>query len=230
VKIGSYIIRLLTGIRDWRLMWDAMGGIYNRRIYNVISELYDRAAQEMPLSSGAKLLDAGTGRGYAALQLALKNPDAQITGIDYSSMQIRAARKLQKQKKVPNCVFMQGNVMDIRIDPDLFDAAVSIGSIKHWPDAVRGLAEIRRVLKPGGVLWVSETDQSASDGDIRQFMSLFRVWFVPDGLLFRGLRHVIFGQSFTQSMLADAVRLAGFQRIECLRVPGVPYVIVKATK
>ena len=230
MKINELFIRALAGIRDSRLMWEVMGGMYNRRIYAAIAGLYDHAAGGISLPPGAKLLDAGCGRGYAALQLAKKNPEAQVTGIDYSRRQVRAARKFQEKRGIGNCAFEQGNVMNIRGTDAAYDAAVSIGSIKHWPDAVRGISEIRRVLKPGGLLWISETDRDATDEEIRQFMNLFKVWFVPDVLLFWGLKNVIFGQSVTQVSLSSAVREAGFSRIECLRVPAVPYVIVKAIK
>jgi hypothetical protein len=53
---------------------------------------------------------------------------------------------------------------------------------------------------------------------------------VPEDLLFWGLRHVVFGQSFSQDQLADAVRLAGFRNIESHKVKACPYVIVKAWK
>jgi ubiquinone/menaquinone biosynthesis C-methylase UbiE len=230
MNFQHFLISSLIRLRDSRLLWDAMGAIYNQRIYKAISELYDEVVRQMPLDEGDSLLDVGTGRGYIAMQLAAKNPGARITGIDYSSRQIREAQKLQKQKKVLNCAFTLGNVMNIRFPEEVFDAAVSIGSIKHWPDAVRGLAEIRRVLKPGALLIVSETDQGASEAEIRRFMNRFKVWFVPDHLLFWGLRNVIFGQSFTQVSLTDAVKTAGFRRMEGLRVSEVPYVTVRAVK
>ena len=230
MKIKEHIISLLTRIRDSRLLWDVMGSVYNRRIYAAIAGLYDYVESELQCPAGASLLDAGSGRGYIALQLARKNPDAKLTGIDYSPMQVREAQKLRRQRNIPNCSFEQGNVMNIRFADHTFDAAVSIGSIKHWPDAVRGLGEIRRALKPGGTVIISETDQGASEEDIRRFINRFKVWFVPDHLLLWGLQNVIFGRSFTQESLAEAVGKAGFQHIECPRVPAVPYVIVKARK
>lgn len=230
MKIKEQIVSLLTRIRDYRLLWDVMGSVYNRRIYTAIAGLYDYVESDIQCPAGASLLDAGAGRGYIALRLARKNPGAKMTGIDYSPMQVREAEKLRRQRNIPNCSFEQGNVMNIRFADNTFDAAVSIGSIKHWPDAIRGLGEIRRVLKPGGAVIISETDQGASDEDIRQFMNRFKVWFVPDRLLFWGLQNVIFGRSFTDESLADAARNAGFRHIECLRVSAVPYVIVKARK
>ena len=226
----SPLIKLLTCIRNSRLVWDVMGSIYNRRIYDAIAELYDHIARELEMPGHALILDVGSGRGYISLLLASRNPDLQMTGIDYSLMQVREAEKYRLQRKISNCSFQQGNAMDIRFNDETFDAAVSIGSIKHWPDALRGLAEIHRVLKPGGCLMISETDQGVSDDAVRQFIRRFKVWFIPDRLLFWGLRRVIFGQSFSETTLVTAVREAGFLNVECQRVPTCPYVIVKARK
>jgi ubiquinone/menaquinone biosynthesis C-methylase UbiE len=226
----SPLIKLVKYIRDARLVWDVMGSVYNRRIYEAITELYDRIVRELEMRGPARILDAGAGQGYISVMLASKNPELQMTGIDYSLMQVREAEKYRVQRKIVNCSFQQGNVMDIRFPDETFDAAVSVGSIKHWPDALRGLAEIRRVLKPGGRLIVSETDQGASDDAVRQFIRRFQIWFIPDRLLFWGLRHVIFGQSYSETTLAAAIRKAGFRDVECQRVPTCPYIIVKARK
>jgi ubiquinone/menaquinone biosynthesis C-methylase UbiE len=150
--------------------------------------------------------------------------------MDYSTMQVRRAEKNRIRRKIPNCTFTRGNAMNLPLQDGLFDTAVSIGSIKHWPDGVRGLREIHRVLKPGGRCIIAETDREASDKALRAFIGRFNVWFIPDGLLFQGLRHVIFGQSYTQSALADALRLAGFRNINCRRVFPCPYNIVQARK
>lgn len=230
MKIQEALIARLTRLRDSRLLWETMGSIYNRRIYSAISELYDYAANAIPVRDEMDLLDAGCGRGYIALKLAQKNPTARITGIDFSLMQVREARKLQNIQKVTNCRFEQGDAMNIRFAKNSYDAAVSIGSIKHWPDPIRGLGEIYRVIKPDSLLLIAETDRDVSDDDLWRFMNRFKVWFVPRRLLFWGLRHVIFGQSFTETTLSEALRQAGFQNIECSRVPGCPYVIAKASK
>lgn len=226
----SRMIKLLTRIRDLRLVWDVMGSIYNHRIYDAIVELYDHIAGELEIPEPACIIDVGSGRGYISLLLASQNPEVQITGIDYSIMQVREAEKYRLRQKIPNCSFQQGNAMNIRVADETFEAAVSIGSIKHWPDALRGLKEIRRVLKPGGQVIISETDQGASDDAVRQFIQRFKVWFIPDRLLFWGLRRVIFGQSFSEATLVNAVLEAGFVNVECQRVPTCPYIIVRARK
>ena len=223
-------VRLLTAVRDSRWLWNAMGPIYNERIFAAIGELYDDIVRNLHLSEPARILDAGAGRGYVSLLIASKNPQAMVTGIDYSFMQVRAAKKFLAQRKIINCAFSTDNVMNLRFQDTLFDAAVSIGSIKHWPDGLRGLKEIYRVLKPGGQLVVSETDREVSDEALRKFIRRFHVWFVPNRLLFWGLRHVIFGQSYSESALKACIGQAGFRDIECRRVADCPYVIVSAQK
>jgi ubiquinone/menaquinone biosynthesis C-methylase UbiE len=207
-----------------------MGPIYNGRIYDAICELYEDIVRNLDVSGPARVLDAGAGRGYVSLMIASKNPQAMITGIDNSSMQVRAAEKLRVQRKIVNCAFSTDNVMNLRFHDGLFDAAISIGSIKHWPDGPRGLTEIHRVLKPGGQLVVSETDREVSDEALRKFIRRFHVWFVPNRLLFWGLRHVIFGQSYSERTLKACVGQAGFRNIKCRRVADCPYVIVSAQK
>lgn len=230
MKNNALLIRMLVAIRDCRLLWDTLGPIYNRRIHGAIAELYDHIAAEMTSPKYARILDVGSGRGYISLEVARRNPSSQITGIDYSPSQVREALKLRNRSHVLNCAFQTGNAMDIPFDDQTFDAAVSIGSIKHWPDALRGLKEIHRILKPGGQLLISETDQEASDSDLQDFIKRFQVWFVPDRLLFWGLRHVIFGQSYSEKKLADAVRRAGFSDVACRKVARCPYVIIKARR
>lgn len=226
----ALMINLLKLIRDSRLVWDVMGSIYNKRIYDAIVGLYDYIVHDPDIAGQQRIIDVGMGRGYVSLLLAAQNPRAMITGIDYSPMQIRAAEKLRLERNIFNCSFVQGNVMDVRFDDKTFDAAVSVGSIKHWPDGLHGLKEIHRVLKPGGWLVISETDEGASDKSVREFIRRFNPWFIPNSLLFWGLRRVIFGQSYTEKTLTDVVCKAGFQNIEYQRVPACPYVLIKARK
>ncbi len=226
----SLTVRLLTRLRDMRIVWDVMGSLYNQRIYDVISDLYEYIAENLTIRETQHILEVGAGRGYISILLGSRNPQSRITGIDYSPMQVIKAEKYRRQKQISNCSFQQNNAMSLPFSDSSFDTVVSVGSIKHWPDAHRGLQEIHRVLKPGGCLMISETDRGASDEDLRSFVQRFPIPFVPEWLNFWGLRNVIFGQSFTEDQLSRTVRQAGFINIECRRVSACPYVIIKAWK
>ncbi len=226
----SPLVGFVTWLRDLRLVWDVMGSVYNRHIYDVILGLYSDIAGELRMPGRVRILDVGAGRGYQSLLLAEENPEALVLGIDYSPMQVRAAESYRRAIRIVNCSFARGNAMSIDFPEATFDAAVSVGSIKHWPDPDRGLREIHRVLKPGGCLVISETDREASDAELRNFINRFRILYIPDFLLFWGLRHVVFGQSFSEADLAHAVNRAGFRDVERRRTTGCPYVTVKARK
>ena len=226
--LNTRIIPLLTRMRDMRTVWDLMGSFYNRRIPDLITELYEHIAGELTMHNQAQILDAGAGRGYLSLLLASRNPDAHVTGIDYSLMQVLRARSYRRQRRIRNCSFRQSDILSLPFTDALFDAVVSVGSIKHWPDPHRGLMELRRVIKPGGTLIIAETNRDASDDALRTIARRFHIPFVPEDLLFWGHRHVIFGQSYSETTLAEIVRKAGFHHMEHHHVPACPYVIVKA--
>ena len=221
---------LLTKARDARWVWNLFGPIYNRQIYNAICELYEDMARDEVFAGPTKALDVGTGPGYLTLLLATQHPAASYTGIDFSLTQVWAAEKLRQKKDIHNCIYQQGDAMNIPFANDCFDVVFSVGSIKHWPDPERGMAEIRRVLAPGQWAVISETDKEASSKDIRQFAKRFSAWFLWDRLLVWGLKHIIFGRSYSQQEIAHFAKKAGFRVIKAERHAHCPYIIVKAQK
>jgi ubiquinone/menaquinone biosynthesis C-methylase UbiE len=221
---------LLVKARDARWMWDLFGPIYNRQIYNALFELYEHIAEEISMNGPSQILDVGAGRGYITLLLAARHPAASLTGIDFSATQVRAAEQLRKRRGIENCRFELGNAMKLPFADNRFDAAVSVGSIKHWRDPQQGVAEMRRVLAPGRWAVISETDSETSEKALKRFMQRFTAWFFWDPLLFWGLRHIIFDHSFSQQEIVSFAQTAGFGEIRTQKLPTCPYVIVKAQK
>lgn len=98
-----------------------------------------------------------------------------------------------------------------------FDAAISSGSIKQWPDARRGLAEIHRILKPGAPAFILEINREAPASAIaaqrRQMQHwLFRLIFphvVSQGLSPAQARQAClespFGEPKEQRLLLDGL-------------------------
>jgi len=211
-------------------VWNGFGPIYNRQISVALRELDDDLARDGAFAGAKSVLDLGSGPGYLTLLLAVKYPDAQFAGVDFSSTQVRVAERHMREQGVANCTFQLGNAMNIPFADGRFDVVVSVGSIKHWPNPERGLTEIHRVLAPGGWTIVSETDKEASPDAIRTFTARFYRMFIPQSVLVWGLRQIIFGRSLARKDVARFARKAGFRDVRMEGHPLIPYFVVKAQK
>lgn len=177
----------------------------------------------------ARILDVGAGVGVVSLSLAKANPDAAVVGIDYALMQVRAANRLKKKEQVLNCSFQQGNAMALPFSEAAFDRVVSVNSIKHWPDPVRGLSEIRRVLRPRGQAFISEADRSASPESLLAFSEKYRAWYIWGAMMRWCLKNIVFGKSYTPAELKAIAGKAGFRDVIVQGAPG-PFFILVLTK
>lgn len=108
---------------------------------------------------GSRVLDVATGTGDIASLYARKvGAKGEVVGVDFSGAMIDVARKRAKNS-FPNLRFEVGDVLDLRFDDDAFDiASISFG-IRNVDDPEAGLAEMRRVVKPGGRVAVMEFGQ-----------------------------------------------------------------------
>ncbi|MFC9897543.1 class I SAM-dependent methyltransferase [Nocardia sp. NPDC127579] len=118
------------------------------------------------LPDGSRVLDVGCGGGQLALELSARNPGLRIVGVDADPGQVRRAARRVVQR-ADRLRFERASADRLPFPDDSFDAVVSVGSVKHWPDAAAGMAEMVRVLRPGGLLRVLEADRSTTLADAR---------------------------------------------------------------
>jgi SAM-dependent methyltransferase len=113
---------------------------------------YDRLERLVGLD-GIDALDVGTGPGIVALELAKRG--AQVTGLDISENQIAAARSSADRAGLGDrCRFEVGRAEDTGLDSAAFDLATA-GQCWVWFDEQAAMAELLRVLRPGGLLVVA---------------------------------------------------------------------------
>jgi ubiquinone/menaquinone biosynthesis C-methylase UbiE len=114
----------------------------------------DELFEHLDLKSGINVLDVGCGTGIALLKLRNKmNENGNFHGIDISKGMIEQAQK--KAESYDNCLFKVGDAENIEYPKETFDLVISNMVIQYLPDQNKGLAEMNRVLKPGGKLALS---------------------------------------------------------------------------
>ena len=130
----------------------------NAILYGVVTApllggFFGRVATDLAeLAPRARVLEVGSGPGRLAARLAELAPGVQITGVDISPEMVERANSLAVRSGVADRVeFRVGDVASLPFPDASFDAVVSTFSLHHWPHPAKGLEEIYRVLRPGGV-------------------------------------------------------------------------------
>ncbi|HYM67670.1 MAG TPA: bifunctional demethylmenaquinone methyltransferase/2-methoxy-6-polyprenyl-1,4-benzoquinol methylase UbiE [Patescibacteria group bacterium] len=105
-----------------------------------------RAARLTGLGRGGSALDVACGSGKLTAELArLAGAEGNVVGLDFSPQMLEMARR-----EHPGIEFREGDALNLPFEPGRFDAATIAFGLRNLADPVRGLAEMLRVLRPGG--------------------------------------------------------------------------------
>ncbi|WP_303920177.1 bifunctional demethylmenaquinone methyltransferase/2-methoxy-6-polyprenyl-1,4-benzoquinol methylase UbiE [Draconibacterium sediminis] len=108
------------------------------------------------------ILDIATGTGDFAVA-ALKLGDVKVTGIDISEGMLNVGREKIKAKKLEDKIsFQKADSENLPFNDGAFDAAIVGFGVRNFENLEKGLSEIKRVLKPGGVFFVLEFSKPVS--------------------------------------------------------------------
>ena len=109
----------------------------------------------LDLPKDAKVLDVGCGGGANIKKLLKKCPQGIVKGVDYSPVSVEKAKKVNAQAVAEyRCVVWQGSVTKIIFATAWFDYVTAFETVYFWPDMAKSLAEVRRMLKPGGTFLI----------------------------------------------------------------------------
>jgi arsenite methyltransferase len=115
-----------------------------------------RALQLTGVGPEHRLLDVASGTGASAL-LAAREIGCDVVGVDYSEEAVAAANEAADAEDPPRSVgFLRGDAEALPLPGDSFDAVLCECSLSSFPDKPKALAEVGRVLKPGGRLALSD--------------------------------------------------------------------------
>jgi len=197
-----------------RSMFDAIARVYdpmNRILTAGLDGRWRRRTAETVVRAGDRVLDACCGTGDLAL--ADQRAGGTVTGLDFSERMLERARR-----KSASVEWVQGDALALPFPDASFDAATVGFGVRNVVDLERGLAELRRVLRPGGRLGV--LDITTPRGVLRPFYS---VWFdrivpllgkaLPGGSAYTYLPASV--RRFPGAPeLAGLIRAAGFDQVE----------------
>jgi ubiquinone/menaquinone biosynthesis C-methylase UbiE len=123
-----------------------------------LRQLRQRTATLARIQPGEQVLDVGCGTGTLAMEVARRVGRAgRVAGIDPGTEQIARARRSAARRPVP-IEFQIGVIEQLAFPDQTFDVVLSTLMMHHLPDSLKrqGLAEIARVLKPGGRLVIAD--------------------------------------------------------------------------
>ena len=130
-------------------------------------EHYHRYAVTLDVVKGKNVLDVACGEGYGSFLMA--DVAQHVCGVDISSEAVAHAASTYTKE---NLEFQQGSATDLKFPDAHFDVVVSFETIEHLAEQEQMLSEIRRVLRPDGILVISSPNRpvySEESGEHNEF-------------------------------------------------------------
>jgi len=134
-----------------RAGWGARADTYGLLTGRVTDRMAERLLDAAGVVAGRRVLDVGTGPGYAAGRAAERG--ALTTGVDMSGEMVALARRRSSEVR-----FLQADADELPFPDSSFDALVGNFVINHLPTPERAIREFVRVLAPGGEIALSTWD------------------------------------------------------------------------
>jgi demethylmenaquinone methyltransferase/2-methoxy-6-polyprenyl-1,4-benzoquinol methylase len=151
-----------------RRMFDRIAPVYdamNRLMTAGLDQRWRRITVERAVRPGDRVLDACCGTGDLAIAAAGRG--GKVTGLDFSERMLDRARA-----KDPSIEWVRGDVLSLPFPDASFDAVTVGFGVRNVDDLEAGVCELRRVLRPGGLLGILEITRPT--GMLAPF---YRVWF-----------------------------------------------------
>lgn len=132
------------------------------RLRDQAGALTDLLHHDTKYSSGETVLEAGCGVGAQTVILARSSPETALTSVDISPDSLAQAEERAAALGLTNVRFQAQDILNLSIPNEKFDHVFVCFVLEHLPDPGSALAELKRVLKPGGTITVIEGDHGSA--------------------------------------------------------------------
>ncbi|MBN2064298.1 MAG: ubiquinone/menaquinone biosynthesis methyltransferase, partial [Sedimentisphaerales bacterium] len=171
-----------SGKSDFQPDFDAIAHGYDRAndlISLGMADLWRRVLVRSVLRGGfVNMLDLATGTGDIALSVASKTSAMQITALDSSGAMLEIARQRAERKGLSHISWVKGDMLALPFADNAFDCITVAFGLRNVSDRQQAIREIRRVLKPGGQVFILEFSMPRQFL-LRFFFNIYFRWFMP---------------------------------------------------
>lgn len=145
--------RKLAGLLGYREEW--LSGIPETAVASFAGTGNPFSVGE--IRQGERVVDVGSGAGLDSL-IAVKmvGPHGRVVGVDMTPAMLARARSAAREGRLENVSFVEGYAESLPIADGWADVVTSNGVLNLMPDKEAGLAEMARVLRPGGLLQIAD--------------------------------------------------------------------------
>ena len=116
------------------------------------SDTAEQTFARMNLQPGDRVLDLGCGTGWASRRLAQRVFPGEVVGVDIADVMIQLAE--ERSRHLVNLRFFRASAENLPGPDNSFDKVFSIESFYYYPDQGMALDQLRRVLVPGGRIFI----------------------------------------------------------------------------
>jgi ubiquinone/menaquinone biosynthesis C-methylase UbiE len=126
------------------------------------------AVRALAVAPGDRVLEIGFGHGRTIARIAETAPGTVVDGLDVSADMVRlASRRCAALVDAGRVRLRAGDSSRLPYDGASFDKVLAVHTLYFWPDPIRDLREIRRVMRPGGAFVLAFKEKS--DDAVRSF-------------------------------------------------------------
>lgn len=129
--------------------------IYARRFVGPVYTFRLRRLMKWTRPEGQRVLDAGCGYGLLMYMLRDKGAAFPVTGLNLNLKQLNAAKEIMGKTEGDGFLWINADIKNMPFPSGYFDIVYATDVLEHIKDLPSALAEIWRVLKPGGCLAAS---------------------------------------------------------------------------